>query len=106
MKYSLAYVLENNKEEIEFFNQFVEKGLTERLKKVIDTPFKRVTYTDAIEILEAKIKDKKAKVKFENKVYWGVDLASEHEKYLTEKVFEGPIILYNYPKDIKSFYMK
>ena len=104
LKYCLEYVLVNNYDELDFFNQFVEKGLIERIKKVIDTPFKRVAYTEGVEILEKAIKDKK--VKFENKVYWGVDLASEHEKYLTDKVFEGPIILYNYPKDIKAFYMK
>ena len=104
LKFCLQYVLTNNADELEFFNQFVEKGIIERLKKVIDTPFKRVTYTEGVEILESKIKSKK--VKFDNKVYWGVDLASEHEKYLTEKVFEGPIILYNYPKEIKAFYMK
>jgi asparaginyl-tRNA synthetase len=72
---------------------------------VIDTPFKRVTYTEGIEILERDLKKKKT-LKFENKVFWGVDLASEHEKYLTEVVFKGPIILYNYPKDIKAFYMR
>ena len=104
LKFCLQYVMTNNADELEFFNQFVEKGIIERLKKVIDTPFKRVTYTEGVEILESKIKSKK--VKFDNKVYWGVDLASEHEKYLTEKVFEGPIILYNYPKEIKAFYMK
>lgn len=106
LKFCLKYILENNKEECLFFDQFVEKGIIERLKHVVDTPFKRITYTDAVKLLEEKIKDKKAKVKFENKVYWGVDLASEHEKYLCEKVFEGPIILYDYPKDIKAFYMR
>jgi asparaginyl-tRNA synthetase len=104
LKFCLEYVLVNNKEEIDFFNSFVEKGLIERLKKVIETPFKRVAYTEGVEILERDIKAKK--VKFDNRVYWGVDLASEHEKYLTEKIFEGPIILYNYPKEIKAFYMK
>jgi asparaginyl-tRNA synthetase len=104
LKFCLEYVLVNNKAELEFFDQFVEKGLIARLQKVVETPFKRVSYTEGVEILEAHIKDKK--VKFDNKVFWGVDLASEHEKYLTDKVFEGPIILYNYPKDIKAFYMK
>jgi len=85
LKFCLEYVLVNNKEELEFFNQFVEKGLIERLKKVVDTPFKRVTYTEGVEILLEHMKGKK--VKFENNVYWGVDLASEHEKYLTDKVF-------------------
>ena len=104
LKFCLRYVMENNLEELKFFDQFVEKGLVERLQKVIDTPFKRVPYTEAVEILEGLIKEQK--VKFENPVFWGVDLASEHEKHLTEKVFNGPIILYNYPKDIKAFYMK
>lgn len=104
LKYCLEYVMKNNVEELKFFDQFVEKGLLERLKKVVETKFHRVEYTHAITVLEDLIKDKK--VKFENKVFWGVDLSSEHEKYLTEKVYNGPIILYNYPKDIKSFYMK
>jgi asparaginyl-tRNA synthetase len=104
LKYCLSYVLQNNADDLAFFDQFVEKGLVERLKHVIDTPFKRVTYTEGVQILEDLIKEKK--VKFDNKVFWGVDLASEHEKHLTEKVFGGPIILYNYPKDIKAFYMK
>jgi asparaginyl-tRNA synthetase len=85
LKYCLEYVLQNNKDELSFFEQFVEKGLIERLEKVVNTPFRRVPYTEGVEILEAHIKEKK--VKFENKVFWGVDLASEHEKYLTEKVF-------------------
>jgi len=78
-------VLKNNKEDIEFFDKFVEKGLIERLTKVAESKFTRVQYTEAIEILERDLKAKK--VKFENKVYWGVDLASEHEKYLTDKIF-------------------
>ncbi|TNV82253.1 hypothetical protein FGO68_gene8791 [Halteria grandinella] len=104
LKFCLQYVIENNLEDLKFFEQQYEKGLIERLKNVIDTPFRRLPYTEAVEILEGLIKEDK--VKFENKVYWGVDLASEHEKHLTEKVFGGPIILYNYPKDIKAFYMK
>ena len=71
----------------------------------METPFKRISYTDAIEVLIQEIKGKK--VKFENnKVEWGIDLGSEHEKYLTDKVYQGPIILYNYPKEIKAFYMR
>jgi asparaginyl-tRNA synthetase len=104
LKYCLKYVMTNNLEELKFFDQFVEKDLVERLNKVIETPFRRVPYTEAVTILEEQIASKK--VKFENKVYWGVDLASEHEKHLTDKIFNGPIILYNYPKDIKAFYMK
>ena len=82
LKFCLKYVLENNKDDLQFFDERIEKGLIERLKKVINTPFQRVTYTEGIEILERDIKEKK--LKFENKVYWGVDLASEHEKYLTD----------------------
>ena len=82
LKFCLKYVLENNKDDLEFFDERIEKGLIERLNKVINTPFQRVTYSEGIEILERDIKEKK--LKFENKVYWGVDLASEHEKYLTE----------------------
>lgn len=104
LKFCLKYVLENNADDLEFFDSRIEKGLIERLRKVIDTPFRRVAYTEAVEILEQNIKNKK--VKFENPVSWGVDLASEHEKFLTDKVFNGPIIVYNYPKDIKAFYMK
>lgn len=78
-------MLKNNKEDIEFFDKFVEKGLIERLTKVAESKFTRVQYTEAIEILERDLKAKK--VKFENKVFWGVDLASEHEKYLTDKIF-------------------
>lgn len=77
-----------------------------RLEHVANTGFVRVSYTEAIEILERDIKDKSKKLKFENPVSWGVDLASEHEKYLTDKIYNGPIIVYNYPKEIKSFYMK
>uniref|UniRef100_A0A7S3CLW5 asparagine--tRNA ligase n=1 Tax=Strombidium rassoulzadegani TaxID=1082188 RepID=A0A7S3CLW5_9SPIT len=104
LKYCLKYVIKNNLDDLEFFDQRIEKGLLERLQKVINTPFKRIAYTECIEILERDIKQKK--LKFENKVFWGCDLASEHEKYLTDKVFEGPIIVFNYPKDIKAFYMK
>ena len=104
LKFCLKYVLKNNMDDLTFFDERVEKGLIERLTKVVNTPFKRVPYTEAVEILEKDIKEKK--LKFENKVYWGCDLASEHEKYLTDKVFCGPIIVYNYPKDIKAFYMK
>ena len=104
LKFCLKFVLENNLDDLKFFDERVEKGLIQRLTKVIETPFKRVDYTEGIKILEEDIASKK--VTFENKVFWGCDLASEHEKYLTDKVFQGPIILYNYPKDIKAFYMK
>ena len=104
LKFCLKYVLKNNMDDLTFFDERIEKGLIERLNKVVNTPFKRVPYTEAVEILERDIKEKK--LKFENKVYWVCDLASEHEKYLTDKVFCCPIIVYNYPKDIKAFYMK
>ena len=105
IRFCLKYVMTNNRDDIEFFDKFVEKGLIKRLEQVITTPFVRITYTQAVEILVADIKSKKAP-KFEFKVEWGVDLSSEHEKYLTDKVFNGPVIVYNYPKEIKAFYMK
>lgn len=106
IRFCLSYVLKNNADEIEFFDKFVEKGLKERLDHVVSTPFKRLSYTEGIEILIADQKAKKVKPKFENtKIEWGMDLDSEHEKYLTV-VFNGPVVLYDYPKDIKSFYMR
>ena len=106
VRFCIKYVLKNNMDDLKFFDERIEKGLLERLNKVANTNFVRVSYTEAVEILEKDILDKSKKLKFENKVYWGCDLASEHEKYLTDKVFQGPIIVYNYPKEIKSFYMK
>lgn len=106
LKFCLKYVMQNNKDDLQFFDKFIEKGLLDRLTKVIETPFKKVPYTECVEILLRDMKDKSKKLKFENEVFWGCDLASEHEKYLTDKVFQGPIIVYNYPKDIKAFYMK
>ena len=104
VKYCIKYVLMNNKDDLEFFDARVEKGIIKRLEHVANSGFVRVSYTEAIEILERDIKQKK--LKFENPVSWGIDLASEHEKYLTDKVYNGPIIVYDYPKDIKAFYMK
>lgn len=101
LKYVINYVLEKCPEDMEHFNSFVEKGLIERLKKVAETPFQRLTYTEAVDIL-LKVKDRK----FETKVEWGIDLQSEHERYIAEVVFNKPVILTNYPKDIKAFYMK
>ena len=100
LKYIINYVLENAPKEMEFFNSFVDKGLIERLKHVASSDFGRVTYTDAIEILE------KNNDKFEYKVSWGCDLQTEHERYLTEEVFKKPVFVTDYPKDIKAFYMK
>jgi asparaginyl-tRNA synthetase len=150
LKYCLKYVLENNADDLAFFDEQIEKGIVERLKNVVENNFKRVSYTEAIEILkEAVQKDKKLfaedkpKVKKEKKkektenagqevngaptevlakpqdekievkealdkrnIFWGMDMASEHERYLTETVFKQPIIVFNYPKEIKSFYMR
>ncbi len=100
LKYTFSYVLEHCKEEMEFFNNFVDKGLLERLNNVIHSDFARITYTDAIKELE------KANDKFEFKVSWGIDLQTEHERYLCEQVFQKPIFVTDYPMDIKAFYMK
>lgn len=100
VKYIIANVMENCEEEIKFLNQFVDNGLIARLNNVKDSEFKRLTYTEAIEILE-KVKDR-----FDAPVYWGVDLQSEHERYITEEVFKKPVFLTDYPKEIKAFYMR
>ena len=100
LKFVINYVMEHCKDELEFLNKFVDKDLLERLNNIISNDFVRLDYTDAIDILE-KVKDK-----FEFPVYWGVDLQSEHERYLTEVVYKKPVFLYNYPKEIKAFYMK
>ena len=100
LKYIIRYVLENAPEEMAFFNQFVDKGLIERLQHVLDSEFGHVTYTEAIEILE------KHNDEFEYKVHWGCDLQTEHERYLTEKEFKRPVFVTDYPKEIKAFYMK
>ena len=100
LKHIINYVLENAPEEMNFFNSFVDKGLLDRLHNVVSSEFARVTYTEAIEILE------KNNDKFDFKVSWGVDLQTEHERYLTEEVFKRPVFVTDYPKDIKAFYMK
>ena len=100
LKYIITYVMENAPEEMAFFNQFVDKGLIARLENVVQSEFARVTYTDAVEIL------KENNDKFEYKVSWGVDLQTEHERFLTEQAFKRPVFVTNYPKDIKAFYMK
>jgi asparaginyl-tRNA synthetase len=104
VKYCINYVLKNNVDDIQFFDNMIEKGLKKRLEHVVNSEFKRVDYTEAVKILMEKIEAKE--VKFENPVSWGIDLASEHEKYLTDVIFNGPIFVYNYPKDIKAFYMR
>ena len=100
IKYIIRYVMENAPEEMAFFNQFVDKGLIERLEHVVNSDFGHVTYTDAIKILE------KHNDEFEYKVFWGCDLQTEHERYLTEKEFKRPVFVTDYPKEIKAFYMK
>ncbi|MBO5283601.1 MAG: asparagine--tRNA ligase, partial [Lachnospiraceae bacterium] len=100
LKYVIRYVLENAPEEMAFFNQFVDKGLIERLNHVVESDFAHVTYTEAIEILE------KHNDAFDYKVFWGCDLQTEHERYLTEKEFKRPVFVTDYPKEIKAFYMK
>ena len=100
LKYVIRYVLENAPEEMNFFNSFIDKGLLDRLNGVMNSEFGHVTYTEAIEIL-AKNNDN-----FDYKVYWGCDLQTEHERYLTEKVFKRPVFVTDYPKEIKAFYMK
>lgn len=100
IKYIIKYVMDNCPEEMEFFNAFVEKGLFEKLNNVLESDFGRVTYTEAIDILE------KSGRKFEFPVKWGIDLQSEHERYLAEEYFKKPVFVTDYPKDIKAFYMK
>ena len=100
VKYVIKYVMDTCSEEIGFLNNFVDKGLVSRLTNVVESKFKRLTYTEAIEIL-SQVKDR-----FEFPVYWGVDLQSEHERYLTEEVFKRPVFLTDYPKEIKAFYMR
>lgn len=100
LKYIIRYVLEHAPEEMKFFNQFVDKGLLERLEHVMNAEFAKVTYTEAIEILQ------KHNKKFEYPVSWGCDLQTEHERYLTEQIFKRPVFVTDYPKEIKAFYMK
>ena len=103
IKYCVRWALEHCKDDLEFLNQFVDKGLIARLESVIKTDFIRLTYTEGIEILQEAIKNGK---KFEFPCTWGEDLASEHERYLVEEHFGKPVIMSDYPKDIKAFYMK
>src|SRR5699024_652331 len=100
IKYIFKYVIDNYPEEMQFFNNFVDKGLLDRLNNVINSDFARITYTDAVAELE------KHNDEFEYKVSWGVDLQTEHERYLCEKIFQKPVFVTDYPKEIKAFYMK
>ncbi|MEG1027543.1 MAG: asparagine--tRNA ligase, partial [Oscillospiraceae bacterium] len=100
IQYVLKYVLENCPQEMEFFNNFYDKGLIERLSDLVTADFGKITYTEAIEILE------KHKEQFQFPVYWGVDLQTEHERFLTEQIYKKPLFVTNYPKEIKAFYMR
>ena len=100
LKYIINFVLERAPEEMAFFNQFVDKGLLDRLHHVVSSDFGHVTYTEAVKILEEHNDE------FQYKVYWGCDLQTEHERYLTEQVFKRPVFVTDYPKEIKAFYMK
>jgi asparaginyl-tRNA synthetase len=100
MKYIIKYTRAKCPEEMEFFNKFIDKNLDERLDKVVNSKFERITYSEAIDILL------KAKKKFEFSVKWGIDLQSEHERYIVEEVYEKPVFVINYPKEIKAFYMR
>ena len=100
IKYIISYVLENAPEEMAFFNQFIDTGLLDRLHNVLNSEFGRITYTDAIKELE------KNNDNFEYPVSWGVDIQTEHERYLCEQIFKKPVFVTDYPKDIKAFYMK
>jgi asparaginyl-tRNA synthetase len=104
LKYLVQYALENCTEDLNFLCEMYDKELLERLKFVLEHPFERITYTQAIDILLNSEAYKKGK--FEYKVEWGIDLQSEHERYLVEKHFKKPVIVTGYPKDIKAFYMR
>lgn len=100
VKYIINYVLENAPEEMNFFNSFIDKNLFKKLNNVINSEFKRITYTEAIDLLQ------ESGEKFQYPVEWGIDLQTEHERYITEKIFEKPVFVTDYPKDIKAFYMR
>lgn len=100
LKYVIQYVMDECPEEMQFFNSFIDKGLLERLNHVVSSDFARVTYTEAVEILE------KCGKEFDYPVSWGIDLQTEHERYLTEEYFKKPLFVTDYPKDIKAFYMR
>ena len=100
IQYIIRHVLKNCAQELEFFNNFVDKGLLERLNALANSDYEKVTYTEAVELL------KKSGADFKYPVEWGCDLQTEHERYLTEKVFGKPVFVIDYPKEIKSFYMR
>jgi asparaginyl-tRNA synthetase len=100
IKFVINYVIENCPQEMDFLNKFVDKGLLERLSAVANSDFGRVSYTEAVSLLE------KHNDEFEYKVSWGIDLQTEHERYLTEQIFKKPVFVTDYPKEIKAFYMR
>ena len=100
IKYVIRYVMENAPEEMEFFNRFIDKGLLDRLENIVSSDFVRITYTEAVDLL------KKSGEKFDYPVEWGIDLQTEHERYITEKIFKKPVFVTDYPKEIKAFYMR
>lgn len=100
IKYIINYILENAKEEMKFFNEFIDKGLLDRLNHIINSDFARVTYTEAVDLL------KKSGKEFQFPVEWGIDLQTEHERYITEEIFKKPVFVTDYPRDIKAFYMR
>lgn len=100
IKYIINYVIENAPEEMEFFNKFVDKGLIERLENIVNSDFERITYTEAVELLQ------KSGEEFQYPVEWGIDLQTEHERYITEKICKKPVFVTDYPKEIKAFYMR
>lgn len=100
IKYIINYILENAKEEMKFFNEFIDKGLLDRLNNIVSNDFARVTYTEAVELL------KKSGREFQFPVEWGIDLQTEHERYITEEIFNKPVFVTDYPKEIKAFYMR
>ena len=100
IKYVINFVLENAPEEMEFFNKFVDKGLLERLDNIVSSDFERITYTEAVRLLQESGEE------FQYPVEWGIDLQTEHERYITEKIFKKPVFVTDYPKEIKAFYMR
>jgi asparaginyl-tRNA synthetase len=100
LKYVFQYILDNAQQELDFFTKFINPEVKERLEKFTKAEFGRITYTEAIEILE------KSGKKFEYPVHWGMDMQTEHERYLAEEYFKGPVFVIDYPKEIKAFYMK
>ena len=100
IKYIINYVLENAPEEMEFFNKFIDKGVLDRLNNIVNSDFERITYTEAVDLL------KKSGAEFQYPVEWGIDLQTEHERYLTEHIFKKPVFVTDYPAAIKAFYMR